>query len=161
MTTMTDQEMRTVANDHYRSRFDEIGRILHLIERCTEYGHDEWADELRQRLMEMPLCVDLQSIDVPNETARWSVLLGTGGPADRVLVEADWDGGIERATYQHQDWFTPWIDATDQDDDTVVAFAEVAGYYASRLADGRRRPAGRVGHWERSDAVRRRRRLRP
>lgn len=118
-------EVQEAADTHYASRFSEIGRLLKLADQANDLGHYEWQEEMQERLQQMPLCVELQSINVRQETCEWEILLGTGGPADRVLVVTDYSGNVEDATYQYQDWFTPWTDARNQDFDMVRSFASV------------------------------------
>lgn len=129
----TEQDIQTAADEHYTSRFGEIARILKLQDQANELGHYEWQDQMRERLEEIPLSVDCVAIYPRREQCEWEILLGTGGPADRVLVLTDFAGDVEQATYQHQDWFTPWTDARNQDSDTVEAFAQA--FYFGPVSD--------------------------
>ncbi len=131
--TQSTEEIQEAANAHYVSRFTEIGRLLKLSDQANDLGHYEWQEEMRERLEQMPLCVDLQTINVRMETCEWEILLGTGGPADRVLVTTSYDGDVEDAVYQYQDWFTQWTDAQDQDSETVIAFANA--FYFSPVSE--------------------------
>lgn len=111
------------ATEHYISRFNEIERIMNLHAQAQNLGHQEWEDDLMNRIEEMPMEVSLVAIYPPRDECEWEILLGTGGPADRVLVTTDLSGEIQSATYQHQDWFTPWTHAYGQNADVVEQFA--------------------------------------
>lgn len=132
----TEQQIQDAADEHYTSRFDGgngYGRWVRLIERAQKHDHYTWADELRTALEESVLCVDLVAIYPSRDTCEWEILLGTGGPADRVLVTTSFNGDVEDAKYQHQDWFTPWTDAENQDYELVERFAQV--FYFGTVAD--------------------------
>ncbi len=81
------------------------------------------ADDLRERIQEMPLCVEVrdgwrQPGGERGEAEEFSILLSTGGPALRIYGEI---GG--RHELQWQDWGTPWTDyyETTQDEDEAIA----------------------------------------
>lgn len=132
---MTERDIQTAADEHYQSRFSEIDRLLGLGRRAAGLGHYGWQDAIEDRLREVPLCVDLVAIYPRREQCEWEILLGTGGPADRVLVTADYSGEIEDADYEFQDWFQPWTRAHGQNADAVRDFAEtVGGYYLDKSA---------------------------
>jgi hypothetical protein len=129
----TEQDIQEAADQHYASRFAEIERLDELAAMADILGHAEWCESMNERLTEMPLCVDLVAIYPNRDLCEWEILLGTGGPADRVLVTTDFDGSVEDASYQYQDWFTPWTDARGQDSDLVSRF--VARFYFGTVAD--------------------------
>lgn len=128
----TKVQIQAAADQHYANRFAEIERLDELAAQADGLGHRTWCEEMNDRLTEMPLCVDLVAIYPPQDRCEWSILLGTGGPADRVLVTTDLNGDIEAAVYQYQDWFTPWTDAHDQDYELVKRFAARFYFYAVR-----------------------------
>lgn len=122
------------ANEHYARRFDDETEGLIACasgeQETVEYeGERLDRDEALERLEEMPLSVSALSTDWRDETTTWEILLGTGGPADRVVVTTDFHGRIESASYQFQDWFEPWTDAEGQDENLVRRFAEIVGYF--------------------------------
>ena len=57
----------------------------------------------------------------PNRNARSYILLGTGGPATRIVCELD-DGEPTRARLQAQDWGTPWTDYIGGDSETLLTY---------------------------------------
>lgn len=129
----TKEETYQEACDYYVSRFEDIAKLLRVQDHAQQLDHDTWAEECRERIEEMPLSVECETIDLRGETMQWSILLGTGGPADRVRVTTDYHGTVEDAVYEYQNWFTPWTEPLNQDRDLVRAFAEV--FYYSELRD--------------------------
>lgn len=129
----SDTEIQQAADEHYQSRFGEIKRLIRLENECDERGHFDWSEAIRERLNEMALCVECVTIYPQRKECEWEILLGTGGPADRVLVTTDFDGEVDSATYQHQDWFTLWTDAHGQDSELVEAFAQ--NFYFSPVSN--------------------------
>ena len=123
--TETKTTIEEHANAYYLSRFDDEMQAL-----LATYEDNE---EAREQLEEMPLAVSLQSINVGAQECTWSILLGTGGPADRVLVTTDYSGDVESAEYQFQDWFQPWTEASEQDAELVEKFARV--FYFDDITD--------------------------
>jgi hypothetical protein len=116
------KSIQQAANEHYAGRFDdEMRELIELAER----GVDDALEELQ----EIPLSVEKVTTNHRDETIEWEILLGTGGPADRVLVTTDLAGMVDKAVYQFQDWFQPWTTAGYQDEELVQRFAEIVGYY--------------------------------
>jgi len=86
----------------------------------------EDADDLRQRIEEMPLSVQVRDgwrspgaeSDGPEQ---FEILLSTGGPALRITGEI----GTAFPALQWQDWGTPWTDfgdTTEGQDEAITAF---------------------------------------
>ena len=117
------------ANEHYASRFDDEMRELIADADQFSVGDQLKYDQALQELQEQPLSFQKLTTHHVAETIEWEILLGTGGPADRILVTTDFAGAIESAEYQFQDWFEPWTTATNQDDALVRRYAEIVGYY--------------------------------
>jgi hypothetical protein len=117
----SEQDFQKEANKHYGYYFD--GELRRLLDRA-DAGDEEAQTELDQG----PLDVSKLTTDHRNETVTWEILLGTGGPAARVLVITDYDGNVQSASYQFQDWFQPWTDAEDQDEELVARYAQVFYY---------------------------------
>lgn len=85
------------------------------------------ADELRQRIEEMPLSVAVRGgwyspgdEDKGGEAEEFQILLSTGGPALRLVGDIG-----SRASLEYQDWGIPWTEyreTTDAEDDAIEAF---------------------------------------
>lgn len=122
-----EKDIQAAANEAYASRFDAETQAL--IETASGSGRYEDYEDALEQLQEQPLSFDKLITDHRRETIDWEILLGTGGPADRVIVRTDFDGNIETAWYEFQDWFQPWTRAEDQDENLVIRYAEIVGYY--------------------------------
>lgn len=129
----TREETYEEACAYYLSRFEDIAKLIRVRDHAQELDHETWQTSATETLEEMPLSVECETIDLRDETMVWVILLGTGGPADRVKVTTDYRGNVERAVYEYQNWFTGWVEPLNQDRDLVRAFAEV--FYFSELAD--------------------------
>ena len=87
------------------------------------------SDELRQRIEEMPLSIQVRdgwrSPGAESDGAEeFEILLSTGGPALRIT------GDIGAApSLQWQDWGTPWTDYRDTTDDQDEAIAAFVGLF--------------------------------
>ena len=94
MTTTTEETFQHEVNRHYASFEREVSRQIRIMDKAQALGHDEWADSIRESILEDPLSVGIDTIDPGDGTVMWTVLLGWGGPAMRILVETDMDGRI-------------------------------------------------------------------
>ena len=138
MSTNATKDIQTEANRHYASQFDSEMRDLvslamsdlededgNCIDSMLFEGESIGRDQAIQRLEEMPLSFEKVITNHRRETIEYEILLGTGGPADRVYVITDFSGAIESAEYQFQDWFQPWTTAEGQDSELVERFAAI------------------------------------
>lgn len=93
-------------------------------------GDCESQDDARQRIEEDPLSLEVRSDwHAPgsgSEDTEFCLLLGTGGPAVRIIGELD-GGQPTSAKLQTQDWFTPWTDVntSSEDDDALLTYCRV------------------------------------
>jgi hypothetical protein len=91
-------------------------------------------EEARQAIEEDPLSLQVRSGWVspgePMTAEEFELLLGTGGPAVRIIGELDSHGEPDRARLQTQDWFTPWTDYFGASQDTLLAYCRCF-YFAS------------------------------
>jgi hypothetical protein len=97
-----------------KEEFEEMKKIA---------GEFENADQVRERIEEGPLSVQVRSgwyspgseDTTPEE---FEILLSTGGPALRIIGDLD-RGQPERPRLQYQDWGTPWTELHDVDRDKL------------------------------------------
>lgn len=92
---------------------------MELAELNAAAGDCEGREDAERRIQEDPLSVEVRSgwftvgadygAGDGNEPEEFCILLGTGGPAVRIIGELS-DGQPTRARLQVQDWFTPWTD---------------------------------------------------
>ena len=93
--------------------------------------HDE--DAARQRIEEGPLSVEVRTgwhspgDEEGAKPEEYNILLGTGGPASRIIGDLDEDGHPISAHYEYQDWFKPWTRARlrGDDEDVLLRWASV------------------------------------
>lgn len=88
------------------------------------------CDEKHDWPMEAPLEITVRSgwhpIGQPMEAREIAILLGTGGPAVRIVADIDGrNGAVLNPRLQVQDWGTPWMDCvlTSEQREAVEAFA--------------------------------------
>jgi len=107
----------------------EIKRLYRLFHRCDESGHDAWAIDIYERMLEMPLSVLMRDgWHAPGEKpadSEYEILLCTGGPAVRITGDLCSFGEPETATLECQDWGTPWTRAREQDELALLDFARL------------------------------------
>jgi hypothetical protein len=128
MTTTERESIQETANRHYGWFQQDRGRKLRLMVMCQDRQHHEWADAIREDMLEDPLCVSLWEVSPNHDEAKWEILLGTGGPAVRILVTTDLGGAVQEADYQYQDWFKPWTSAERQNRKMVEEYADLFYY---------------------------------
>lgn len=113
------KDIQEASNEAYSLLFDK--EMAQLIVKATE--DPEAEEELNGHILEMKLI----TTNHDSETHRWALLLGTGGPAYRVVVTANFNGEVTDADFQFQDWFQPWTSATNQDKNLLIDFASACG----------------------------------
>jgi hypothetical protein len=92
---------------------DDEKAELAALKACAGACECESEDDARQRIQEDPLSIEVSGTWVPGETPtadRAIILLGTGGPATRIVCELDHDREPCRARLEVQDWFQPWTE---------------------------------------------------
>lgn len=91
-------------------------------------NQDAWHNEDRARtyIHEGPLEIAIDKGERYDGTRQYMILLGTGGPAARIVGELDEHCQPESATFQYQDWFKPWTDArvSDEAEETLLKYAQ-------------------------------------
>ena len=106
-----------------KQRHVEIAGELAELEEAA--GECKDREEAEQRIQEDPLSIELSGTWSLNETPtadKAIILLGTGGPATRIVCELDGNMEPHRAWIQAQDWFQPWTDYVGSDSDTLLSY---------------------------------------
>lgn len=117
-----EKDFQTQANEYAACSIDGLRELLN---QCT--------DEDDSPVQEDPLSVEVRSpwytpgdnrIN-PYKPAEFCILLGTGGPASRIIGEIDDYGQPENACFEYQDWGKPWTPAqtTSEQDSTMLEYA--------------------------------------
>jgi len=82
-------------------------------EPCDHVGDEEWHDEdgIRREIDEYPLSIQVRegwhSIGETTEPEEFEIMLGTGGPATRIVGKLE-DNEPVSAHFEYHDWFKPW-----------------------------------------------------
>lgn len=102
----------------------EIRRGKQMVHNNEEAWHDE--ERARAAIDEGPLEVACDKGERFDGTRWYMILLGTGGPAARIIGQLSEHHEPESATFQFQDWFKPWTDAqlSSEDEKTLLEFAQ-------------------------------------
>ncbi len=94
-------------------------------------GFEFDEDAARQAIEEDALSLEVRSGwyspgSEDNKPEEFCLLLGTGGPAVRIIGDLD-GGSPSNPKLQTQDWFTPWTDyhTTSEEDDILQKYCEV------------------------------------
>ena len=116
-----EKDFQTIANEQAHGS----------IEWMREHLDDE---EARERISsEDALEVSVRSDwYAPGDPTDWKpteyrILLGTGGPATRIVGDLDEYGQPTNAKFEYQDWFKPWTaanDLSDAEEATLLEFAQ-------------------------------------
>ena len=115
-----EKDFQTQANEYAESA---IQNIRELLEQCT--------DDDDSPVQEDPLSVEVRSgwysfgPDADAKPAEFCILLGTGGPASRIIGDLDEYGQPENPRFEYQDWGKPWTEArpTPEQDETMLEYA--------------------------------------
>jgi hypothetical protein len=112
---------RATAGAHWALAFPDEAEELAELE--TAAGDCEDREDAERRIQEDPLSIELSGKWSPGETPvadKAYILLGTGGPATRIVCELDDNMEPHRAWVQAQDWFLPWTDYTGGGDSEAL-----------------------------------------
>jgi hypothetical protein len=113
---------RATAGAHWALAFpDEAEELAELVKAA---GGCEDREQAERRISEDPLSIELSGTWTPGEKPeadRALILLGTGGPATRIVCELS-DGQPQRAWVQAQDWGTPWTDYIGGESETLLTY---------------------------------------
>jgi hypothetical protein len=107
---------------------DEAEELASLEEQTGGCGSREDAE---QRIHEDPLSLELSGTWQPGDKPvadKAILLLGTGGPAVRLVVDLNEYGEATCAYLQVQDWGTPWTDVFYNGGDTLLEYARCFYY---------------------------------
>lgn len=82
-------------------------------------GDCEDSDDAHERLVNQPLSLEVRSDwyspgDPPSTPGEYCILLGTGGPATRIVGDLDANCEPSSARLEVQDWGTPWTEYRGQ-----------------------------------------------
>ena len=113
---------------------EEIGKptydaIVEMVDALQQATTDEEREAAETAIHEDPLSVEVRSgWHVPgltdNTPEEYNLLLGTGGPATRIIGRLTDDGEPDTARLEVQDWFKPWTEYTGADEQILLIYAQ-------------------------------------
>jgi hypothetical protein len=113
------------------ARIRELWGIASL---AADAGDDELIASVQDQLIDMPLFVCVRdgfpAVVIGGEPTQCEILLCTGGPTCRVLVQVGSDGDATHVMLQTQDWYQPWRDVEigESDRQALMYFARQFWY---------------------------------
>lgn len=122
--------IKSAADEGSRHPFqDSAQEYLELLAAVTIDGEELDEEEIRERIQEDPLSVEVRSGwytpgSEDREPVEFCILLSTGGPAVRIIGELDEHGQPSRAWLEVQDWFKPWTEYLQCERDTLLTYAQ-------------------------------------
>jgi hypothetical protein len=109
--------------NHRPGDAEELAELEEAAGECTS------REEAEQRIQEDPLSVQVRTDWYsPGEAngdvapAEFEILLGTGGPATRIMGDLDEHGQPCRAWIEAQDWGKPWTGYVGGDSETLLTY---------------------------------------
>ncbi len=105
-----------------------------VLDNPVEYDGEQLTyDDIVDRIHQEPLSIDVRSgwyqpgreTPAPEE---YNILLGTGGPAFRIVGRLDENLEPETAVLEFQDWFTPWepyVPANQAEEEALLWYARL------------------------------------
>lgn len=108
--------------------------IHQQIHENPEAWHDR--DAAREAIEQDPLSVEVRGDwhtpgdEEGAQPTEYNILLGTGGPAMRIIGDLNQYNQPESAHYEYQDWFKPWTRArlSGAEEDILLKYAQVFYY---------------------------------
>ena len=102
-------------------------------DKATEEEREKYHNEedARQHIQENPLSVEVrtdwhQPGAEDDKPTVYTILLCTGGPACRIIGDLDEYAQPDTAHLEYQDWFTPWEEyhqLNDEEEETLLSYA--------------------------------------
>jgi hypothetical protein len=125
MTTATRNDERTWVEVIGKPTYDALVEMVDALESATT---DEEREAAEQTIQEDPLSVEVRSgwYTLGEENVKpeeYNILLSTGGPATRIVGRLSDYGEPETAVLQVQDWFKPWTEYTETNQNILLAYA--------------------------------------
>ena len=104
------------------SAISHIESIKEMLKKANS-KNTETAEQGQTEIDEDPL--EIATGKEFDGTRTYMILLGTGGPAMRIIGELNEYDQPDTAKYQFQDWFTPWTTAeiTEEQEQTLIQYA--------------------------------------
>ena len=109
---------------------------LDALKQAQEADDSSAEEDARTTIQEGPLSVEVRSDwaspgseDVSAKGGQFCILLGTGGPASRIIGDLDDYCQPKNAHFEFQDWFKPWTRANLTGEQEAVLLAWSQNFY--------------------------------
>jgi len=123
MTDTTDDKLAN-AREQAKAQYSSIVDMVAALESAED---DDAREQAEQTIHEDALSVEVRSWWIAPgsklEPEEFRIVLCTGGPAVQIHGELDQHGEPSRAWLECQDWFTPWVQVFDVEQETLLTYA--------------------------------------
>lgn len=128
-----EKDFQTQANEAGELFVETASVLIATLRAAEKKDDDEVREDTEREIQECPLSVQVRSgwyipgsQDDDSKPAEYEILLGTGGPASRLIGELDEYCQPTSANFEFQDWFKPWTAArlSGEQKDTLLEFAQ-------------------------------------
>lgn len=122
-----DKDLMKIGKNAYAC----ILEMVEALKKADAGDNDDARDKARETIEQDPLSVEVRggwhSVGEEPDPApeEYRILLGTGGPAVRIIGEFGAHNEPKSATLQVQDWGTPWTDYRKADESILMAYVSV------------------------------------
>lgn len=120
METETKKTIEQEAQEYFELSYESIEEMVNALNTKNEEEREGAIQTIQEDALEIATGKNFDG------TRTYMILLGTGGPAARIIGELDENDDPETATFQYQNWFTPWTDAraTKEQEDKMITYAQ-------------------------------------
>jgi hypothetical protein len=128
-----EKDIQTAANEAAHDRIADMREQLDALNAARESDDSEGEDAAREEIYQSPLSIQVRegwhSVGEEGEIEEFEILLGTGGPASRIVGTLDEYSQPASARYEYQDWFKPWTAANDLTSEEVQTLKSWAAIF--------------------------------
>ena len=114
------KSMEERATKSLKNNLEWIDPLIKQLESKNEKRRENALQEIQDSPLEIATGKEFSG------TKTYMILLGTGGPATRIIGDLDKYDCPETAQFQFQDWFEPWTDAdqSSEEEEILISFAQ-------------------------------------
>ena len=129
MQTEKETEFRQAVQDAGERSVESARELLDQLKVAQDDTDSDAEDDAQRRIYEYPLTVQTRSgwhnPGTIEPDAEFEILLGTGGPASRIVGTLSEYAEPDSARFEYQDWFQPWTEArlSEEQNATLLEFA--------------------------------------
>jgi hypothetical protein len=106
-----------------KGAYDCICLMVQAMEDNELYEGQDAREAIEQDALSVEVRSDWHEVGAKNPDMEFCILLSTGGPATRITGELDEHGEPSVAKLEVQDWFQPWTEYRDADEQVLLSYA--------------------------------------